>query len=304
MPRTKPYSAVEAAIIPAHLIATGIIMHAVLAQTLPLVALGFLVLAMFSLGLDLTPRQIVEPLRDKRLLGYSLLANFVLVPLVALVVTRVVPMDEALAIGIVVYALAAGTEGGPKFVQMAKANTGFAMGLLAIMLAITIVVMPAVLSMIVPDAHVDRAGLLVKLLLAVALPVGLGLAIKARYPAFSEQLSGWVHRAAMVLLTLFFLQVIYVNYEALLAMQAGALLGGLLFFVTAFCIGYLLGGPKTENRRALAIMTFVRNAPISMATAAQVFPEDPGALTMVAVMAAMSLVLAVITLFVFRRLGA
>ena len=51
-------------------------------------------------------------------------------------------------------------------------------------------------------------------------------------------------------------------------------------------------------------MTFVRNAPISMATAAQVFPQDPGALTMVAVMAAMSLVLAVITLFVFRRLGA
>ena len=303
MPRTRPYSAVAATIIPAHLIATGITMHTILAQTLPLVALGFLVLAMFSLGLDLTPRQIVEPLRDKRLLGYSLLANFVLVPLVALVVTRVVPMDEALAIGIVVYALAAGTEGGPKFVQMAKANAGFAMGLLAIMLAITIVVMPAVLSMIVPDAHVDRAGLLVKLLLAVALPVGLGLAIRARYPAFSERLSGWVHRAAMVLLAVFFLQVIYVNYEALLAMQAGALLGGLLFFIGAFCIGYLLGGPKTENRRALAIMTFVRNVPIAMATAAQVFPEDPGALTMVAVMAAMALVLAVITLLVFRRLG-
>ncbi len=279
-------------------------MHAILAQTLPLVALGFLASAMFSLGLDLTPRQIVEPLRDRRLLGYSLLANFVLVPLVALVVTRVVPMDEALAIGIVVYALAAGTEGGPKFVQMAKANTGFAMGLLAIMLAITIVLMPAVLSMIVPGAHVDRGSLLVKLLLAVAVPVGLGLAIRARSAALAERLSGIVHRAGMVLLAVFFLQVIYVNYEALLAMQAGALLGGLLFFVVAFGIGYLLGGPKTENRRALAIMTFVRNAPISMATAAQVFPQDPGALTMVTVMAAMSLVLAIVALVAFRRLGA
>ena len=303
MPRTKPYSAVEAAIIPAHLIATGIIMHAFLAQTLPLVALGFLASAMFSLGLDLTPRQIVEPLRNKRLLGYSLLANIVLVPLVALVVTRVVPMDEALAIGIVVYALAAGTEGGPKFVQLARANAGFAMGLLAVMLAITIVLMPAVLSMVVPGAHVDRASLLVKLLVAVAVPVGLGLAIRARYAALADRLSGIVHRASMVLLAVFFLQVIYVNYEAILAMQSGALLGGLLFFVAAFCIGYLLGGPKTENRRALAIMTFVRNAPISMTTAAQVFPQDPGALVMVTVMAAMSVVLAVIALIVFRRLG-
>ena len=279
-------------------------MHAILAQTLPLVALGFLASAMFSLGLDLTPRQIVEPLRDRRLLGLSLLANIVLVPLVALVVTRVVPMDEALAIGIVVYALAAGTEGGPKFVQMARANTGFAMGLLAILLAITIILMPAVLSMIVPGAHVDRGSLLVKLLLAVAVPVGLGLAIRARSAALAERLSAIVHRAAMVLLVVFFVQVIYVNYEALLAMQAGALLGGLLFFVVAFGIGYLLGGPKTENRRALAIMTFVRNAPISMATAAQVFPQDPGALTMVAVMAAMSLVLAIAALAAFRRLGA
>ena len=87
-------------------------------------------------------------------------------------------------------------------------------------------------------------------------------------------------------------------------MQSGALLGGLLFFVVAFCIGYLLGGPKTENRRALAIMTFVRNAPISMTTAAQVFPQDPGALVMVTVMAAMSLVLAIVALAAFRRLGA
>ena len=39
-------------------------------------------------------------------------------------------------------------------------------------------------------------------------------------------------------------------------------------------------------------MTFVRNVPIAMATAAQVFPQDPGALTMVAVMAAMALALA------------
>ena len=72
-----------------------------------------------------------------------------------------------------------------------------------------------------------------------------------------------------------------------------------LYFVEAE-----LGGPKRENRRALALMTFIRNAPISMTTASQVFTHDPGVLVMVAVMSALSVVLGVLATVGFRRLGA
>lgn len=279
-------------------------MYEILARTLPLVALGFLATAMFNVGLDLTLRQIVVPLRDKRLLASALLANIIIVPLIAVVITRVIPMNGALAIGIMVYALAAGTEGGPKFVQLARGNAGFAMGLLAVLLIITITLMPVVLSLVVPGAHVDRGGLVSKLLVAVAVPVGLGLYLRARHAALADRLSAVMHRVSLALLVVFFVQVVYVNYDAILAMEHSALLAGLLYFVLAFIVAYLLGGPLVENRRALSIMTFVRNAPISMTTASQVFPNEPGVLVMVTVMAAMSLVLAVTALVTFRRLGA
>lgn len=277
--------------------------HDILARTLPFVALAFLASAMFSLGLDLTARQIIEPLRDRRLLAFSLLANVVLVPLIAIVISRVVPMHEALGIGIVVYALAAGTEGGPKFVQIARGNAGFAIGLLAVLLAITIVLMPAVLSLAVPGAHVDRGSLLAKLLLAVAAPVGLGLFLRARFAAFAARLGVFVHRGSLAFLLVFFLQVVYVNFDEMLALESGAILGGTLFFAVSFASGYLLGGPDRRNRRSLAMMSFVRNAPISMTTAAQVFVHDPGVLVMVTVMAAMSVVYAVVVTVVFARLA-
>ena len=175
-------------------------MYDVLARTLPLVALAFLATAMFGLGLELTMRQIVEPLRDRRLLASSLLANVVVVPLIAVLLSRVIPMHEALAIGIVVYALAAGTEGGPKFVQIAGGNAGFAIGLLAVLLTFTIVLMPVALSFVVPGAHVDRGGLLVKLMLAVAVPVGLGLFLRARFTAFAVRLAVVVHRGSLIFL--------------------------------------------------------------------------------------------------------
>jgi BASS family bile acid:Na+ symporter len=271
------------------------------------VALAFLATAMFSLGLELTVRQIVEPLRDRRLLGFSLLANVVIVPLIAVVITRVIPMHEALAIGIVVYALAAGTEGGPKFVQIAGGNAGFAIGLLAVLLSITIVLMPAELSFVVPGAHVDRGGLLAKLLLAVAAPVGLGLFLRARFTAFAIRFAVTVHRGSLVFLAVFFLLVVYVNFDEMLSLEPGAILAGSLFFAASFVASYLLGGPEISNKRALAMMSFVRNAPISMTTATQVFPHEPGVMVMVTVMAAASVVYAVAAAAGFRgfrRLGA
>jgi BASS family bile acid:Na+ symporter len=279
-------------------------MQEILANTLPLVALAFLASAMFSVGLDLTFRQIVEPLRNRRLVGAALAANVVLVPLIALAISRLIPMDHALAIGIVVYALAAGTEGGPKFVQLAKGNAGFAVGLLALLLSITVLFMPMALSLAVPDAHIDRGSLLVKLFMAVVVPIGAGLSIRATRAGLADRLSAFMHRAVLVLLAVFFLQVIVVNYEAMLALQPGALSGALLYFVAAFAVAYLMGGPRPENRRALAIMTFVRNAPIAMTTASQVFPHEPGVLVMVTVLAAMSVVLAVVAVVAMNRLQA
>jgi hypothetical protein len=85
--------------------------------------------------------------------------------------------------------------------------------------------------------------------------------------------------------------VIAVNYAAMLGVDAGAMLGGLLFFLLAFSTAYLAGGPLAANRRALALMTCIRNAPVGMAIASQVFAHDPGVLVMVTMMAVMTALL-------------
>jgi BASS family bile acid:Na+ symporter len=278
-------------------------LHQILSQTLPFVALAFLVTVMFSTGLDLTVRQIVEPLRDRRLLVSSLAANVVLVPLIAVVITRLIPMSEAMQIGIVLYSLGAGTETGPKFVQIAKGNAGFAVALLALLATITVVFLPSVLSLAAPDVHVDRVHLLVKLVVTVALPLSLGVFLRSRYGAKVERLSVVMHRAALTLLAVFILQVIAVNYGAILGVEFGAMIGGVLFFALAFATSYAAGGPLAENRRALAIMTSIRNAPVGMAIASQVFAHDPGVLVTVTMMAVMSVVFGVSATFVMKRLA-
>ncbi len=61
----------------------------------------FVVTSMLAMGLSLSVAQILEPLRDARLVILALVANFVLVPLVANLITYGIPLSEGLKIGLI-----------------------------------------------------------------------------------------------------------------------------------------------------------------------------------------------------------
>jgi BASS family bile acid:Na+ symporter len=267
----------------------------------PIIAI-FLVSAMFSLGLDLTLRQIVSSLRDRTLVIRSVLVNLLAVPLLAVIVTSLIPMDEALRIGIVVYAISAGTEGGPKFVQMIKGNSAFAFGLLTVLLIFTVTLVPLIIPLVIPHAEIHTGALVVKLLLVVALPICSGLFLNGRYPELAARLSPFAHHLSMFLLYGLFFLLIYVNFGEIASLQGTALLAGLLFFALAFTAGYFAAGPDRHNRRALGIMTFARNGSISMLIAREVFMDQPQVLVMATIMTVASVVIVVVIVNVFRRL--
>jgi predicted Na+-dependent transporter len=277
-------------------------MHDLVVQSLPLVIAVFLAAAMFSLGLDLTTRQIVEPLRNGRLVAWSLLASIVLVPLAALGIASVIPLDEGLRIGFVLYALAAGAESGPKFVQQARGNAAFAVGLLALQIVIAVVCVPIAITFVAPDAHVARGALLAKLLIVVALPLGIGLYVKARSGALAARLYVVAHRAWAILFVIAFAQLVYVYHGEVLEIDANALVAALLLFAAAFAAGYLLGGPERADRRALAIMTLPRNTGIALMIAGQVFANVAGVLVMITTLTILAIAITVATAAGLRRL--
>ncbi|MDH4042747.1 MAG: hypothetical protein OEV88_19015 [Gammaproteobacteria bacterium] len=270
-------------------------------STGPLIAL-FLVAAMFSLGLDLTLRQIIGSLGDRALLTKSLLTNLLVVPLLAIVITSLIPMHEGLRIGIVVFAIAAGTEGGPKFVQMIRGNTAFAFGLLVLMLVFTVTLVPLILPLVIPHAVIHTGALVVKLLLVVALPIGLGLLLNHLYPAHAARISPFAHHLSMFLLYGLFVLLIYVNFQEIMALQSSALLAGLLYYVLAFAAGYLAGGPDLHNRQTLGIMSFARNGSIAMLISREVFADDPQVLMMSTIMTVGSVIVVVLIVNTIKRL--
>jgi BASS family bile acid:Na+ symporter len=276
-------------------------MNEILNQLSPLFIALFLATAMLSLGMDLKFGQITAALGNRRLMGAGLLSSVVIMPVLAVALTLLIPMDEALKLGFLLYALAAGVESGPKFVHMAKGNSAFAIGLLIVQISITVVCLPLAISLMVADVQIDRSMVLLKLLLVVALPLGAGLLLNARRPALAARFSPAIHRLSMTLLLLVLAHLFYANFATMLSIEASALIAAVLFFAIAFPIGYALGGPSRADRRALGIMSFARNAAISMMIATQVFPDQPRVLAMVVVLALMTfIVTAAITAWLGR----
>ena len=61
--------------------------------------LTFIISSMLAMGLSLTIKQIIDPLRNARVVILALVANFILVPALAYLITLLIPLDDDLATG-------------------------------------------------------------------------------------------------------------------------------------------------------------------------------------------------------------
>ena len=99
----------------------------------------FNITSVLAMGLGLTVRQIVDPLRNAKVVLLALLASFVLVPALAYLIQAIIPLDQGLAIGLIVAGTAAGAPFLPKLVQLAKGNTAFSVGLMTVLMVVTVI---------------------------------------------------------------------------------------------------------------------------------------------------------------------
>lgn len=102
----------------------------VFTQITRLTALVFLLSGMSGIGLGLTVREITAPLRDARFVLMALLANFMLTPLLAVGLARVLHLDASFATGLLLLGLGAGAPFMPKVVGIAKGDPALAVALM------------------------------------------------------------------------------------------------------------------------------------------------------------------------------
>ncbi len=251
----------------------------------------FLTSTMLACGLGLTVRQIFAPFRNVRLAISAVLLNFLVVPFIAIAASRLLGLEESLRYGLVLIAMTAAAEVSPKFTGSAKGDVGLSVGFLALSLGIAVVYLPMMLSVLLPDVSVDRGRLLVKLCLTLALPIILGLFVKARWDRFADRLGHYVHKiSSVVMMLLAVLLVILYHNDFLHLIGSGSIGAALTFIVVSFIAGYLLGWPDRGARVAMAFAASARNVGMAMMVATGTFGDRPQVIVMIVLTVVLTLI--------------
>ena len=236
---------------------------------------------MLAMGLSLTLAQMLAPLRNVRLVVMALAANFVLVPLLAFTLTRLLPLSEPLKIGVIPLGVAAGAPFLPKLAQLAHGNVAFAVELMVLLMIVTIIVLPLGLPLLLPGVRVDPRAIAVSLVMAMLLPLGLALAFRARYPEPAGQLQPLLGQASNIAVLLLLVTSLLVNFQHIIGLiGTGGILAALVLIVGGVVMGYLPGRPGDGTRSVLGLGTGQRNISAALLVASQNF-TDPQVLAMV-----------------------
>lgn len=237
--------------------------------------LVFVIGSMASMGLSLKMNQIVAPLKNIKLVVLALAANFVLVPILAYLITLILPLDESLEIGLILLATAAGAPFLPKLAEVAKGNVAFSVGLMVLLMVATIIYLPIVLPLLLSGVQVNPWDIAQSLIVMMLLPLAIGLFVNARYEDVAAKVQPTFGQASNIAILALTILGLVLNFKSMIGLVGSrGILAGIVFIVVSVVIGYLLGGSDSDIKSVMGLGTGQRNISAALVVAGQSFGMD------------------------------
>ena len=253
----------------------------------PIFAVG----SMLTVGFRYSVQEIVKPLRDIPGVITAVVANFVLVPLLAVAILWLIRIETPLAIGLMVVSVAAGAPMLIRLTQIAREPVSFAASIMVLLLVVTMIYMPIVIPRLASGDPISAMAIARPLLLTMLLPLCLAFVVRALSPRTAETLLPWAGKITNVALYIMVAATVMGNLDAVLGVFGkGAILSALLLIAGAFAIGYLVGTFDKREKIVLGFGTAQRNFGAATVVAVQSF-TDPNVLVMTVVCSTVAMLL-------------
>lgn len=250
-----------------------------LSGLLNLSVLVFSVSSMLSVGLGSTVQELLGRLSSAPRVVRALTANFVLVPILAYAIGRLLALDAPFRTGLMLLGMAAGAPFLIKLTEAARHDIGTAGTLLVLLVPVTVLYLPIVGPLVLPDVTVTLSEIAVPLLLSLLLPLAVGLAVRAWLPRTAQRLQPSMGVVGTIALTILVALTFILHFRSIVGLfGTGAILAAAILIAGAFGIGFLLG----EDRGVMGLGTGQRNIAAATIVATQSI-GNPDTLAMVVV---------------------
>ena len=249
-------------------------------QVVILVLQVSILLTVFGFGLQTTLHDLQYLLRRPGLLARSLLAMFVVMPIVAVILVRAFELRPSFEIALVALAISPVPPLLPNKEGKAGGHAAYGLALMAVVSILAIVVVPLWVQLL--GLYADRqlkmppAAIAKVVVIMTILPLITGVIVRTLLPAVADRLEKPVRLVSTVLLLAGALALVIAAMPVILSvMDPGILVALTAFVVVGLGVGHWLGGPQAEDATVLALSTASRHPAIALAVAKLNFPDEP-----------------------------
>lgn len=207
------------------------------------------------------------------------MAQFTVMPLLAVALSRVFALDEALAVGVVLVGCCPGGTASNVITYLAKGDLALSVGMTATSTVIAPVMTPLLVWLLAgKSVDVDVAGMLLSILWVVILPIVAGLIVKGLWPKFTERTTAYLPAVSSVAIAFIVLIVISANAQKLLMGGMVIILVVVLHNLCGLSLGWLIGRLlrlPDAKRRAISIEVGMQNSGLASSLATLHFAAYP-----------------------------
>lgn len=242
-----------------------------------ILAIVMLVSLTFGAGLQVDREHLKEMFAHVGLLARSVLANVVVVPIAAVFVTYALHLKPYIATGILLMAISPGVPFVLSGVRRKGGSLSFAVALAFLLPLVSIVTIPITAELVLPVQATEElplARFIMTLLLFQLLPLLAGIAVTALLKRRMPQLER-VLNLTFIVAVIALVIVLLPRIGHSIAVIFGSLGIIAIICIDAVCAvtGWLLGGPRIDDRRVLSLATTLRNIGLVSSIATVSFRE-------------------------------
>jgi predicted Na+-dependent transporter len=218
------------------------------------------------------------------LLARSLLAMYVVVPLLAIAMGRVLELPRGTETALVVLAVCAGAPLLPRKLLKLGGDPAYVLSLAVTTSLLAIFTVPLslrALSGVLPfDTALSPAPVAWAILKSFLVPFGAGMLVRAFMPRVAEQAAEPLLKAAGAALGITTVVMLVASWRLVAAVGLPSFIAFAGFVAGCLATGHLLGGPVAEHRSALAVTCATRHVGLALLVGASV--RGPATLSLVA----------------------
>jgi BASS family bile acid:Na+ symporter len=235
----------------------------------------------FGFGIRTTPAHAVDVLRRPAVLLRGIAGMFILMPALAILLARLFEFRQTVEIALIAISISPVPPLLPQRYGKAGGAAHFALGLMAILSVLAIVIVPLAVKVVelffARTLSIGPLAVARIVVVSALLPLGAGMLVAAKAPVTLVE----ILKKLTALVTLIFLPLAAVLLLVIAAPAIGTLIGEgtivaiVMFTLAGLAVGHLMGRGDPDQSTALAVSTACRHPAVALSVASANFPDQP-----------------------------